>query len=45
MDNKYITVSQLNRYIKYKFDNDSNMNISMQSNLNQNSSHIDLELI
>ena len=27
MDNKYITVSQLNRYIKYKFDNDSNMNM------------------
>ena len=25
-DNKYITVTQLNRYLKFKFDNDSNLN-------------------
>ena len=26
MDDKYITVTQLNRYLKFKFDNDSNLN-------------------
>ncbi len=26
MNNKYITITQLNRYIKYKFDNDANLN-------------------
>lgn len=26
MNNKYITITQLNRYIKYKFDNDTNLN-------------------
>ncbi len=26
MNNKYITISQLNRYIKYKLDNDENLN-------------------
>lgn len=26
MEDKYITVSQLSRYLKYKFDNDSNLN-------------------
>ena len=26
-NNKYITVSQLNRYIKYKIDNDENLNV------------------
>ena len=26
MNNNYITVTQLNRYIKYKMDNDQNLN-------------------
>ncbi len=26
MDDKYLTVTQINRYIKYKFDNDNNLN-------------------
>ena len=26
MNDKYLTVSQINRYIKYRFDNDSNLN-------------------
>lgn len=27
MNDKYLTVSQINKYIKYKFDNDENLNI------------------
>src|SRR5574344_782443 len=27
MNNEYLTVTQINKYIKYKFDNDENLNL------------------
>ena len=27
MNNEYLTVTQINKYIKYKFENDSNLNL------------------
>ena len=27
MNDKYLTVTQINKYIKYKMDNDSNLNV------------------